>query len=351
MLQRATAADPDDRFQSADELGAQLLGVLREVVAQESGKRISASSDLFAPELRTATEAPDWRRLPTLLVASDDPAAGFLASLPTGGASVDDTIALLAAAPESTVEVQLRHARLLVDAQRADEAATVLDKIADADPWEWRVAWYRGLLRLQRDEPARAVGEFDIVYRTVAGELTPKLAMAFALEQSGELDRAGAWYDTVSRTDPSYASAAFGLARCCHKLGDLPGTLEAYDRVPESANAYPRAQLAKADAMLGDDAPRTPAHVAAAAHVVEGLAPGVERARLEAALFELALGVVRETGDDPSAASILGHAFTDEELRFGLEAAYRTLARFAPTASERIELVDRANGARPRTLT
>ena len=286
-------------------------------------------------------------------MASDDPAAGFLASLPTGGASVDDTIALLAAAPEPTVEVQLRHVRVLVDAPSAPtRPTTVLDEIADADPWEWRVAWYRGLLRLQRDEPARAVGEFDIVYRTVAGELTPKLAMAFALEQAGELDRAGAWYDTVSRTDPSYASAAFGLARCCSRSATSPARSRPYDRVPETSNAYPRAQLAKADAMLGDDAPRTPAHVAAAADVVERAGPRRRaRARLEAALFELALGVVRETGDDPSAASILGHEFTDEDLRFGLEAAYRTLARFAPTASERIELVDRANGARPRTLT
>ena len=36
LLERATAADPDERFQSADEMGDQLLGVLREVVADRS---------------------------------------------------------------------------------------------------------------------------------------------------------------------------------------------------------------------------------------------------------------------------------------------------------------------------
>jgi serine/threonine-protein kinase PknG len=283
-------------------------------------------------------------------VSSDDPAAGFLASLPVGGASVDDTIALLAGAPEQSVEVRLRQARLLVDAERAKQADAVLALVADDDPWEWRVAWYRGLLRLQQGAPADAVTEFDAVYRTVPGELAPKLAMGFALEQAGELDQAEGWYDRVSRTDLSYPSAAFGLARCRLALGDFAGGLEAYDRVPETANAYPRAQLAKADAMLGDDAPRSPEHVAAAAKVVDGLPPGEGRARLTVSLFELALGVVRDHGDDPS-EHVLGRELTETDLRFGLEAAYRALARYALTAEERITLVDRANDARPITVT
>jgi len=350
FLQRATAADPDDRFQSADEMTAQLFGVLREVVAKESGRQISASSDLFAPELRSATDGPDGRRLPTLLVAGDDPAAGFLASLPVGGASVDDTIALLAGAPEETVEVQLRRARLLVGAGRGAEAEAVLTQVADADPWDWRVAWYRGLLHLQADTPSAAVDQFDAVYRTVPGELAPKLARAFALEQAGQLDVAAGWYDTVSRTDPSYPSAAFGLARCRLALGDLAGGLDAYDRVPETANAYPRALLAKADAMLDDDAPRTPDHVVATAKVIDALPPGEDRARLTTRTFELALDVVRDHHDDAS-THVLGRELTATDLRFGLEAAYRACARYASTASERITMVDRANKARPRTLT
>ena len=37
FLERATASEPDDRFQSADEMAAQLVGVLREVVATSTG--------------------------------------------------------------------------------------------------------------------------------------------------------------------------------------------------------------------------------------------------------------------------------------------------------------------------
>ena len=53
--QRATAADPDDRFQSAERDGGQLLGVLREIVAAETGAPAPGASTRFTargPRLR-----------------------------------------------------------------------------------------------------------------------------------------------------------------------------------------------------------------------------------------------------------------------------------------------------------
>jgi serine/threonine-protein kinase PknG len=46
---------------------------------------------------------------------------------------------------------------------------------------------------------------------------------------------------------------------------------------------------------------------------------------------------------------LLGYDQTERSLRFGLEKAYRALARLAPDSSRRIELVDKANDVRPRT--
>ena len=37
-------------------------------------------------------------------------------------------------------------------------------------------------------------------------------------------------------------------------------------------------------------------------------------------------------------------------MRLGLEAAYRSLARQAPSTGQKIGLVDRANKVRPRTV-
>jgi serine/threonine-protein kinase PknG len=54
-------------------------------------------------------------------------------------------------------------------------------------------------------------------------------------------------------------------------------------------------------------------------------------------------------GADPD-VTIMSEPFTELGLRSGLERAYRTLARQAPTRDERIQLVDLANQERPRTL-
>ena len=109
FLVRATAADPDDRFQSADEMAVQLGGVLREIVAAESGTPWPEVSVLFTGELHGGGDAPDdWRGLPTPLVAADDAASGFLAALAAGVSDPEEILDLLAQAPERTVEVQLR---------------------------------------------------------------------------------------------------------------------------------------------------------------------------------------------------------------------------------------------------
>lgn len=52
LLVRATDPDPTERFGSAEEMSDQLLGVLREIVALESGVQRPALSTLFGPELR-----------------------------------------------------------------------------------------------------------------------------------------------------------------------------------------------------------------------------------------------------------------------------------------------------------
>ncbi|MFG1806023.1 tetratricopeptide repeat protein [Streptomyces sp. NPDC049040] len=52
LLVRATDPDPDKRFASAEEMSDQLLGVLREIVALETGVQRPALSTQFGPELR-----------------------------------------------------------------------------------------------------------------------------------------------------------------------------------------------------------------------------------------------------------------------------------------------------------
>ena len=367
VLLTGTATNPDERFQSADEMADQLYGVLREIVSDQLGRSVPAPSTQFGGSLRGAHERPEWRALPHPQVDSDDPAAGYLATITT--ADPQQTIAQLNAAPKRTVEVELRHIAALIglgDWSAVDEA---LGAIEASDPWEWRARWYRGLAELAMARPAEARTSFATVYHLLPGELAPKLALGMACEGDEQFAQAAGWYDIVSRTDPAFTAATFGLARCRLELGDRAGALAAYDRVPDSSSAYLEAQTTRIHRLVsypyaangsgngasGDGADgsiATDELLTAAAILVSLPIRGGERARLEAELLEAALALVRggsTAGDEQ--ASLLGCRLLERDLRLGVERSYRELARWAATSSERIQLVDRANQVRPRTWT
>ena len=271
FLVRATAADPDDRFQSADEMAVQLGGVLREIVAAESGTPWPEVSVLFTGELHGGGDAPDdWRGLPTPLVAADDAASGFLAALAAGVSDPEEILDLLAQAPERTVEVQLREVRALIEAERFADADAVINEIARSDPWEWRAAWYSGVAALAHGDHDRALAEFRSVYATLPGELAPKVAMAQAAESAGDTatrralvrhrvgDRSGLHRSRV-RAGP--LSGRDGRRRRCDR-GVRPDPVR-------TSSSYVDAQVAKAEAMLdGRGTPLTVDEVVAAGGVI-----------------------------------------------------------------------------------
>ncbi len=80
FLLKATAENPDDRFQSADEMADQLLGVLREVVATETNTPRPASSNVFSGDMLALTNSgdfepirADYHQLPIPMLDSTDP--------------------------------------------------------------------------------------------------------------------------------------------------------------------------------------------------------------------------------------------------------------------------------------
>src|SRR5215831_4223182 len=86
FLLRATHNDPDQRFQSAEEMGDQLHGVLREIVALKTGPKPAESKvfthdNLIDPEDVRGTLAPEVRLLPTLKMDATDSAANDLMRL------------------------------------------------------------------------------------------------------------------------------------------------------------------------------------------------------------------------------------------------------------------------------
>jgi serine/threonine-protein kinase PknG len=355
FLLKGTAPNPDDRFQSAEEMADQLYGVLREVVAAEEGHPVAAPSTLFTGPLRAGSGSPDWRALPRPQVAADDPGAAYLATITA--TDPNQMLAQLYAAPDRTAEIRLRLAATMIELADWDAAESALASVEVDDAWDWRVDWYRGIAGLARERPADARERFMTVYAAVPGELAPKLALGVACERLKREGEAAGWYEIVSRTDPAFTAAAFGLARCRLATGDRSGALAAYDRVPDSSSAYVEAQTTRIRCLGALDGGGDPTvdDLLSAGSILESLElDGEQRAKLSSELLEAALrvavrpGAVRGNG---GGVKLLGHELVERDLRFGLERSYRTLARAASTRRDRIRLVDQANSVRPRTWT
>lgn len=433
FLLRGTDPDPLCRFASAEEMSEQLTGVLREVVALNTGQPQPALSQLFGPELRVMeTELVPghegcvsllgarqsrsrWRRrrtvrgvpntsslpppalsvspvppaprtvpldvretalaLPVPRVAPGDANAGFLSGL--AATSPADLLAALRAAPCDSVERRLRELRAHLELPGEEGLATArqaMEKLGERHGDDWRVVWYRGVVGLVAEDWETAAVSFDAVYDAFPGEVVPKLALAVCAEILGQLDNAADFYELVWATDPSYVSAAFGLARVRLAAGDRDRAVATLESVPETSALWTAARVAAVRARLRQRAATEdllPSLVAAGAQVTRLRAAGLEPAlgeRLSCEVLGSALDWLLAGGNAAGAREgtaagdraawrarqaehqhLLGAALDETGVRQGLEHSFRRLARLAPTSSERIELVDAANRFRPRT--
>ena len=361
LLLRATATDPAVRFQAADDLAAQLLGVLRQVVAIDGEELRPAPSALFGTDRTVVvddddvTDEPDHRVLPMLRMDADDPAAPFLSAM-----DVSDPAALAAQirgavearfVPDSP-EARYRLARALVDAGRLAEATAELDRHDPADT-DWRTRWYRALAALAAGDLRSAETRFVDLVHWLPGELAPQVGLGLSLERQGRPAEAVGLYDVVRRADPSYVSATLGLARCYVARGDVAAAMDAFRAVAKGTRAHTDAQLALARSLVRGHASNGPgaAQLTEASTVLDHLPlDPVRRARASVGLLTDALGWLQRGGVPPQPQlTFLGRPFTATGVRHNLEQAYRALARVAE-GDERVALVDEANRVRPRTL-
>lgn len=363
FLLKATAAHPDDRFQTAGEMAEQLLGVLREIVAREERTPRPMASSLFGGDrlagllLVDDTENfADWRALPVPKVNPDDSAAAFLNDLPE--VSPKDTIELILSGlhektVQDSVEIRLRRAREMIDSGASPDE--MLESISHTDAWNWRANWYRAVAHMRDGEAELAAEEFSAVWTELPGELSPKLATALAAESAEAFSRAAQLYAEVIAVDPSYVSAAFGLARCRVADGDRRGAVQAYRAVPTSSATYTDAQVASARVLTQfvENHPPTSSDLATASQTIEAARiDAAERGRLALEVLERSLSGI-EAGaiaEDPKTL-VFGHPLTEEGLRHSLEEGYREMARLVSTEHERFDFVDKANAIRVPSFT
>jgi serine/threonine-protein kinase PknG len=373
-LIKATAENPDDRFQSADEMADQLLGVLREIVALQTGQPRSSTSPLFGSDLLALIVTnnfdpiqADFRQLPMPVINAADPAFNAVVNaiaLPNPEKQIEALRQVLTQVPKS-IEARLRLANSLIESGKNHahvdgnlqvagyrQGEKLLEEVAEQDPWDWRVLWYRGRSHLAQGKAQQAKAAFDQVYFDLPGELAPKLALALATEQAKDYSLAIKMYDIVLRTDPSYVSAAFGLARCLYATGKRKEAVAALERVPQSSSLFTRSRVEVTRILINADhaAPGTQ-ELRSASATLEAIAlDGIENHRLHKQVLETALGLLTTHSFKPTDdLAILGQPLKEINVRRGLEKTLRAMANLS-SGEEKIQLIDEANRVRPRTL-
>ncbi|MDT3397927.1 tetratricopeptide repeat protein [Streptomyces sp. B1866] len=330
----------------------------REAAAREAAGPAPSVVALPVPALAPLDTRAAALALPVPHVDPDDPNAGFLAALGTATAPAELSAAL-DAAPADSPELRLRRVRTHLELGATQEAGATLDALQAERPDDWRVVWHRGLYALACGDHGVTAQSFDALYDAFPGEPAPKLALGVCAEAVGQLDNAAEYYRLVWTTDPSFVSAAFGLARVLLRSGDRAGAVRHLESVPEASIHYTAARVAAVRARLRQRSPREALleDLTAAAAQVErldgfGLDP-VRRERLCAEVLGSALdwALAGRAGAPPGDGPprLLGSDLDEPGLRLGLERSYRILARLARRGGERAELVERANRYRPRT--
>nr|WP_324197406.1 tetratricopeptide repeat protein [Nocardia cyriacigeorgica] len=394
LLLCATDPDPARRFPSARAMSAQLAGVLREILAMETGVEHPQLSTVFSPqragfgteELLGQTDAyadgvPRSSKLsarevalalPVPVVDPADPSAPLLSAAvhpdPEHALeALDDARERAAADPDNAppnLETELRLAEARVHLDRGEPAALthVLAGIPAAER-DWRVDWYTGLAELVELDFEKAFARFDAVLSVLPGEIAPKLALGATAElvlqhwdsPDPEQWRAYAekFYATVWRTDHGVVSAAFGLSRQLIAAGRVDDAVHALDEVPATSRYFTTARMTAVLLLLTAAAPaeldETTVQFAAAR--VQAL-PSNEHRAVQLRLLVLGTALAwLQAGHTPKRpdATLLGEPFTERDLRDGTESGLRTLARISPNRTHRYALVDLANAIRAQT--
>ena len=348
LVLRCCAPNPDDRFQSAEELRQQALGVLREVVGRKSrgAAYSSAPSPLFEPPTQTG-DSFHWAQLPKLRPDTNDPMYDWLTRITLTVPS--ERLAALKAAPEQTPEVLLEQVRVVLGAGDRAAARRLAQAVLALNPWDWRAVWMDGVAALMANDYLAAQPAFNAVYGQVPGELAPKFALAVACERGGQPQTAEQLYLVCATTDANYVTpAAFGLARLRSTRGDLPGALDALNLIPSTSRGYTESRRLRAQHLMARGT-GLPDLAQALDAVAAAKLDAPTYARYSVEILSRALDVVHHSGDQPG-AHIGGQPATDKAIRPLLEQAYRDLAAYQTDPGEHARLIEHANATRRWSL-
>nr|WP_281202133.1 serine/threonine-protein kinase [Nocardia jejuensis] len=393
LLCRATAIDPHQRFPSAYSMYSQLAGVLRMVLAIDTGTEypqrsvefgsmrgdfgidtlIAQSDGMVNGTQHTSRVDPAdiAAALPVPLIDTQDSSANLLSPLLHSEARhtldalhrTHSRIRTGAIAAPATYELEaaLTAVRAHLDLGTTMAANDLLAALAPRYAQDWRIEWFNGIAALLDHQPERAHRHFDTVAGMLPGEIAPLLALAASAELAVETaigsDPLPAWqaaasesYRTLWQVNHGVITAAVGLARRLVADGRTLAAVQVLDQVPHSSRHYAVTRLTGCLLLVSRPAAEiTDSQLEAAASRLEEFAHEPRAAQLRVIVLGAALECLRDGRTVRNNSMILGYEISETGLQQGLETSLRDLARTVTDRFHRYRLVDLANYVRPRT--
>ena len=251
LLTRGTHTNVKRRFHSAEQLGDQLAGVLRQVEGGKAG--VPISSKLFISGMLTTTGKLGLRgeaALDESDLAIDLLRAGDRALRGGNHTSALNFYQQAAKANRQSIDAHLRMAESLIEINELDKAKSEIDRARTIDPTHWKVTWYAARHSEARGWVRDAADMYNELVAELPGELAPQQALARVYTNMGQFGRAIELHKSVLKADPGNTEAIMGAAEALVKQKQWQEAIAILREVNEATARYVEAQLFLCDIYL-----------------------------------------------------------------------------------------------------
>ncbi len=251
LLTRGTHTNVKRRFHSAEQLGDQLAGVLRQVEGGKMG--VPLSSKLFISGMLTTTGKLGLRGEAAL--DESDKSIDLLRAGDRALRAGNHTSALnfyqqAAKANRKSIDAHLRMAETLIELNELNKARTEIDQARMLDPTHWKVTWYAARHAEAKGQVRDAADMYSELVAELPGELAPQQALARVYTNMGQFGRALELHKSVLKADPGNTEAVMGAAEALVKQNKWQEAIAILREVNEATARYVEAQLLLCDIYL-----------------------------------------------------------------------------------------------------
>src|SRR6266567_3821234 len=121
------------------------------------------------------------------------------------------------------LQVEKNYIQLLILKNRLDEANKINERILKSAAKDEDALTYRGEIQIRQGEPNEASRTLQSVVSSSPGNAVAHYQLGLALDQLGDLDRAGAEWEQAARLQPNMIDAHEAIAKLALQKSDMPG--------------------------------------------------------------------------------------------------------------------------------